>query len=79
MVCSVHWERLPFYRSERWLWRPARVVVVAVVPGRRRGKGWAHWVSAALVMTMSVIVARQRVCGDGELDGNAQHRGGSRR
>lgn len=78
-MCSNGWERPSFYRSGWWLWRPARVVVVAVVPWRRRGKAWARPVAGVRRKLTRVIVALQGVCGDGELDGNAQHRGGSRR
>jgi hypothetical protein len=76
---SNQWEELSFYRRGRWPKGRAGVVIVVAVPTLRRGKGWASWVAAALVMTKSLIVARQRLSGERELDGKWQARAASRR
>jgi hypothetical protein len=79
MVCSIWWEEPSFYRSGRWPKGGAGVIVVVAVPRSRRGKAWARTVAGVLEKLTRAIVARQGLCSDGALDGNAQHRGGSRR
>ena len=75
-MCSIRAEKSSFYRSGRWPWGGARVVVAVAVPMLRRGKSWACLVAAALVVMTRLIVARQRLCGDGAFDGKVQCRGG---
>ena len=75
-MCSIWEEESSFYSGGRWPWRSARVAVVVVVPGRRRGKGWVRTIVGVLARLTRMMAVKTRLGSDGEVDGSVRHRGG---